>query len=757
VSVLDEAGRLVMVNKKLAQELDYPNATALLADTQIANLARFKIYDMNGKPIQHTDLPFRDVLEQDRTIEVNFRAVDTRTNTERWQLMRASPVHDARGKPYLVVRVVQDVTQIRRIEQIEHDANQLLRDLMDNVRTFMSLITPDGKVLEVNKAALELGGLKRDAVIGTDTVASFWWGYSPESQQFIQWAIERGRSGASVRLDTKIRVAGGKLIDIDFMIAPIYDKDGNVKNLILSGTDISDRKKKERELHELNQQIARERTRLKTIVESVPGLIWEGYGPPGEGQTFVPVNDFSTQLLGYPAQAWRDDPKLWYKLINPDDLAITMPQTQAIYESGQSGIIEFRATHRDGHTVYLEARTSILKDENGQAIGACGVFMDITERKQREEELRALNAEISKQQARMQLVYENVPGVIWEIHQQPDGKTIEYANDYTQAVLGYPSKSWQENENFWSKIVHPDDLDKTNTYAREVVETGKMGHYEFRAIHRDGHIVPMEAHVSLLRNESGVPVGMISVVMDMTERKRYEDQLSEGAEALRRSNAELEMFAYLASHDLQEPLRMITSYLQLLVQRYGDRFDGDAREFIDFAVDGSQRMKALINDLLAYSRIQRGEWIASPVDLQKTFEHAMRNLQGTVDDTHAEVTHDPLPDVQGNKSQLVQVFQNLIANALKFRRENAPPRIHISVREDKKEWVFSVSDNGIGIDNQYLDRIFVIFQRLHNHTKYAGTGIGLAICKRIIENHHGRIWAESTVGVGTTIYFTLPC
>lgn len=433
-----------------------------------------------------------------------------------------------------------------------------------------------------------------------------------------------------------------------------------------------------------------------------------------------------------------------------------MNESKIIYESGQSGTIEFRAIHRDGHIVHIEARTSILKDANGQSIGACGVFMDVTERKNREIELQKLNEQLNKQQARLRLVFENVPGLIWELYRESSTKNTEIVSDYAEVLLGYPPKAWQETENFWRTIVHPDDLESTTQKTAAIVESGKPGGYEFRCIHRDGHIVPIEAHLSLLKDGQGTPVGICGVFMDLTERKKYEEQLSEKAEALRRSNAELETFAYLASHDLQEPLRMISSYLQLLEQRYGDRLDGDAKEFIAYAVDGSSRMKMLINDLLTYSRVQRAERVYLEVDLEKTLQRSLHNLQLAIEDARAEITHDPLPKIMGNETQFMQVFQNLIGNALKFRRAD-PPKIHVGVREEEDHWLFSVSDNGIGIDNQFLDRIFVIFQRLHSKTKYPGTGIGLAICKRVIENHQGKIWAESTVNVGTTFYFTLPC
>lgn len=225
---------------------------------------------------------------------------------------------------------------------------------------------------------------------------------------------------------------------------------------------------------------------------------------------------------------------------------------------------------------------------------------------------------------------------------------------------------------------------------------------------------------------------------------------------LARSNAELEQFAYVASHDLQEPLRMVSAYVQLFEKRYKGHVDEQADKYIHYAVDGARRMEALIAALLEYSRAGRAEIQTETVDLERVLDRLSVTLEGAIEESGAIVTHDVLPAVRSDETQLARVFQNLLGNALKFRRPDVPPRVHVSAERRQHRWVFSIRDNGIGIDSGYADRIFVIFQRLHTRTEYPGTGIGLAICKRIVERLGGEIWFESEPGKGTTFFFALP-
>ncbi|MGB7328819.1 MAG: ATP-binding protein [Rubripirellula sp.] len=272
-------------------------------------------------------------------------------------------------------------------------------------------------------------------------------------------------------------------------------------------------------------------------------------------------------------------------------------------------------------------------------------------------------------------------------------------------------------------------------------------------LHRDGHAISVQVALNPVHFESGPRI--LASVVDMTERVQIEKDIREANAALRRSNYELEQFAYVASHDLQEPLRKVSSFCKLLESDFSDKLEGDGKKYIGFIVDGAARMRILIKDLLTFSRIQYQPDEALDFDANTALNSALYNLQGSIEEAAAVVTHDELPTIRANEQQFTQLLQNLIGNGIKYR-SNAAPKIHVGIRDSDDRWLFSVADNGIGIAREFHDRVFGIFKRLHGREAYSGTGIGLAICKRIVEQLGGEIWIESDGSQGSTFWFSVP-
>ena len=299
-----------------------------------------------------------------------------------------------------------------------------------------------------------------------------------------------------------------------------------------------------------------------------------------------------------------------------------------------------------------------------------------------------------------------------------------------------------------------DHLAKLRNYVQSGEERARGRLLEMTAMRADGTEFPAEIAVDVSRVR-GKSV-FVAFVRDITERRAAQDALERKTRELLRSNADLQQFAYVASHDLQEPLRMVAGFTQLLAKRYHGKLDAKADQWIEFAADGAIRMQRLIDDLLEYSRLETGTGPYGPVESEESLRECLGNLQSALRETGAEVTHDPLPRVQAHGPHLVRVFQNLIANAVKFRSEDRPARVHVSAERNGSDWTFSVRDNGIGIEGRDRERVFQIFQRLHAPGRYPGTGIGLAICKKVVERHGGRIWVESTPGDGSAFRFTMP-
>lgn len=365
---------------------------------------------------------------------------------------------------------------------------------------------------------------------------------------------------------------------------------------------------------------------------------------------------------------------------------------------------------------------------------------------------------------------ENTPDVITRHDRQ---HRCVYINPASTQALGRPPDFFIGKTP--SELGYPPDLEQLwHTSLDRVFTTGQMRIDEFTVMGENGPL-SYQVYVVPEKNADQSITSVMTIGRDVTQVKQSAESARQLAAELQRSNQELEQFAYIASHDLQEPLRAIASFTQLLAKRYQGQLDAKADTYIEFIVDGATRMQQLIRDLLAYSRAGRHELKPQPIDCNALLERIQRDLQITIAENAATITADPLPTVTADPTQFGNLLQNLISNSLKYRSE-LPPQIHVSAQKEllrsedsdtaelsspsqpnvSEEWVFSIQDNGIGLEPQYAERIFGIFQRLHTREEYPGTGLGLAICRKIIERHGGRIWVESQLGQGSTFFFTLP-
>lgn len=429
------------------------------------------------------------------------------------------------------------------------------------------------------------------------------------------------------------------------------------------------------------------------------------------------------------------------------DPNIALEIFNTILQAGSwQGEIEMFSAQRVIRQIFL--RADGIQNPTGEVIAFLGIYRDITESKQ------AIDA-LAESEERFRTLADTAPVLIW---------LADRYGSYTffnQTWLQYTGRSLeQEQGQGWMSQIHPEDFDRCLQEYFRAIKQGEAFRLLYRLRRKDGEYRWMLNTGVPRKTPAGVMAGYIGSCIDISDRKELEEQLAERAQQLEQSNAELEQFAYVASHDLQEPLRTIASYTQLLAKRYQGQLDEKADKYIHYVVDGAQRMQTLIDDLLTYSRVSTRGQEFRPVNCQAIFEQAIAHLRVAIRQADAEICLDPscvcLPTVLGDETQLLQLFQNLLSNAIKYRQPEVKPIIKVSAHRCPNHWLFAIQDNGIGIDPQHHQRIFLIFQRLHTRSEYPGTGIGLAVCHKIVERHQGRIWVESQLGQGATFYFTLP-
>ncbi len=504
-----------------------------------------------------------------------------------------------------------------------------------------------------------------------------------------------------------------------------------IETLSVAFVEALSRKRAEDALKELEE-------RFRQVAENAQVWIWE---VDGDG-LYTYASPVVEKMLGYKPEEIIGT-KHFYDLFHPEDREALKKSAFEMFAKKQSfRELMNRNVDKNGKIVWLSTSGVPILDKKGNLLGYRGTDIDISERKLAEEILK-------DSETRFRRLFEAAKDGILIL--DADTGEITDANPFLLQILGYTHEQLL-GKKLWDLGLFQ-DIEACKAAFKKLQTEGyiRYGDLGLETTDRKHIDVEFVSNVYWVDHKKVIQCN----IRDITERKRMEETLKKTLDELERSNKELEQFAYVASHDLQEPLRMVASYTQLLEMRYKDKLDSDANDFINYAVDGANRMQRLINDLLVYSRVGTRGKPFEPVDSQLALGQAIVNLEVLISENQTIITNDDLPPLIADSTQLVQLFQNLVDNAIKFRSDKTP-YIHVSAKQEGNEWIFSVRDNGIGIDPQHKERIFVIFQRVHSREEYSGTGMGLAICKKIVERHGGRIWVDSKPGEGSTFYFTMP-
>jgi PAS domain S-box-containing protein len=619
-----------------------------------------------------------------------------------------------------------------RIKKLQ-ESEERFRLLVESVRDYAIIrVSATGHIVSWNQGAQHIEGYTADEII--DKHISIF--YNAEE-------IERGEPEYNLKMARELgryekeglRVKkGGQEFWANVVLTAIYDNEKNLIGFVKVTRDITERKLAEEQLRTSEQQ-------LQAIIKNAPDAVIV----MDANSRIVKWNPKAEQIFGWTADEVIGKPM--HEFIIPEKYREShIRGIRHFLATGEGPVlnktIEIEALNKAGNEFSVSLSISSPIMVNGNFI-FIGFIKDITERKLAEIRLMASENFLDS-------VIENLPNMLF-VKEAQSLRFVKF-NKAGEELLGYSREELigKNDYDFFPKkqadfFTEKDQLvlksRKLEDISEELVSTKYKG------------IRTLETKKIPIYDENGKPKYLLGISNDITDRKKTETELKLKSEELIRSNAELEQFAYVASHDLQEPLRMVTSYVQLLEKRYKNKLDQDANEFIAYAVDGSNRMRTLIQSLLEYSRVNR----VKPFELINTNEllqMVLHDLKDAIRSSNAIVTVNDLPEIVGDHILIGQLFQNLISNAIKFKGEKAP-EIVISGEKKDDDYLFSVKDNGIGIEKEYSQKIFVIFQRLHTKDKYPGTGIGLAICKKIVERHGGEIWMDSTPGAGSTFYFTI--
>ncbi len=633
----------------------------------------------------------------------------------------------------LVTAAIRDITVRKAADERLAQTEARYRGLLEAAPDAMVVVNQLGEIVLLNLQAEKQFGYRRDELVGQQVTNIIPEGFA---ERIVSDDLRSAEDALAQQIGTGLELSAlrkdGSSFPIELMLSPLTSDDGVLVTAAIR--DITVRMA-------ADERLAQTEARYRGLLEAAPDAMVV-VNQLGE---IVLLNVQAEKQFGYRRdelvgqQVTNIIPEGFAERIVSDDLRSA---EDALAQQIGTGL-ELSGRRKNGSSFPIELMLSPLASDDGVLVTAA--IRDITVRKAADERL-------AQTEARYRGLLEAAPDAMVVVNQLGE---IVLLNLQAEKQFGYRRDELVGQqvtniipEGFAERIVS-DDLRSAEDALAQQIGTG----LELSALRKDGSSFPIELMLSPLVSDDGVLVTV--AIRDISVRKAAAADLLQTVVELHRSNEDLAQFAYIASHDLQEPLRMVSSYTQLLARRYKGRLDSDADEFIAFAVDGASRMQRLIEDLLSYSRVGMKGADLRVTASEEALRQALLNLQGVIADSGALVTHDAMPPVMADESQLVQLFQNLIGNAIKYQPHGIP-LIHVSVdRGRDRKWRFAVTDNGIGIEPQYFERIFGMFQRLHKRNEFGGTGIGLAVCKKIVERHGGTLSVESAPGAGSTFRFAL--
>jgi len=701
--------------------LTYFNAAAVKLSGRVPELGTdkwcvtWKIFLPDGTPLPHDQCPMAIALkgaEVPNGIECIAERPD---GTRFWFTPCPAVIRDAEGRIIGGINLLVDITD-RKIAEIE--ANEQFRAIVETTPECVKIIAEDGTLLFMNAPGLAMvGAPSAEAVIGKNVYDII----APEDRDRFREFNERICRGQKASLQFDIVGLEGERRNMETRAAPLRHVDGTIVHLAIT--------------HDITERIRAERgaLRLSAIVDSSEDAIIS----KDLNGVITSWNKSAERIFGYSAAEAIGHPVA--ALLIPPNRPDEEPKILARLRSGER-VDHFETVRRrkDGALLDISLTISPIKDAEGRIIGASKIARDISENKR-------IQAALLASEARFRQLADIMPQIVWTA--RPDGY-VDYYNERWYEYTGSSPGAFGDAS--WEAILHPEDVQKTRDTYYAAVNSGGLYNIEYRLMDRKenrwrwfvGRAVPV-------RDAESKIVKWFGTCTDIDEQKRVQSELQ-------RANEDLEQFAFSASHDLQEPLRSINIYSELLATRHSETLNEDAKRFLAHVRNGATRMELLVRDLLTYTQVTKIEQPPETADANEALSSALDNLEGAISETGAKISAASLPSLPVHGMHLQQIFQNLIGNAIKYRSPERRPIVHVAAERQNARWIFAVSDNGIGIDPEYQENIFGLFKRLHTSDEYSGTGIGLAICRRIVDRYHGRIWVESEPGRGSTFRFSLP-